>query len=312
MALVDYALSRCDELVLVVCATERDEPIHGLERLRWVTQTYGGNPRIRIDYVDDMLPGGRKSTRAASNVWGEFCLQRFPRIDVIISSERYGQYMAEYMDCDWDDCDLQRRAIPISATMIRKNPYKHWGYISEVAKPDFVTKICVYGSESCGKTTISKQLAEHYGAAWVPETARDLLGDRHCEYEDFEFIAARQAGTIRAADKNAPRLTFCDTDLLTTKVYSEVYYDKVPEVLLDLLSTDTYDFRVFLTPDVGWVEDTQRDLGHRREELHRRFMDELEKNGIEDYAMVGGDWTVRFKNALGVVETFLANDRKVV
>lgn len=312
MALVEYALTKCDELLLVVCATEKNDSISGLKRLQWITQTYAANPRIKIDYLDDILPGGHTSSRGASNVWGEFCLQRFPPIDVIISSEKYGQYMAEYMDCDYDNCDMDREGILVSATMIRENPYRYWDFLADAAKPDFVTKVCVYGSESCGKTTISRQLAEHYNTAWVPETARDLLGDRHCEYEDFEFIAARQMGAVRAAEKKVPKLMFCDTDLLTTKIYGEVYYDKIPQALIDLIPTDRYDFRVFLKPDIEWAKDSQRDLGHRREEMHQLFIKELEANNITSYVMVGGNWDVRFGNALRAVEHFLANSRKEV
>ena len=311
ISLVDYALTKCDELLLVVCATEKADTIPGLLRLQWIKETFGDNPRINIDYLDDILPGGKVSTREASDIWGEFCLYRFPKIDVIISSEKYGRYMAEYMGCEWDDYDPSRSKINVSATMIRNNPYKYWDYLADACKSYFTTKICIYGAESTGKTTISRQLSRHFDAIWIPETARDLLRDRHCEYEDMEMIATRQIATIRAAEKSSPRLIFCDTDLLTTKIYSQVYYDKVPQTLLNLLPTDDYDLYIVLSPDVDWVDDVQRDLEHRREELHNMFIKELVENKKTNYRIVGGDWQHRFDNVLKVVEDFL-DDRKGV
>ena len=39
-------------------------------------------------------------------------------------------------------------------------------------------KITLYGPESTGKTTLAKQLAEHYQTVWTPEFARDFLQEK--------------------------------------------------------------------------------------------------------------------------------------
>ena len=36
----------------------------------------------------------------------------------------------------------------------------------------------MYGPESTGKTTLSKQLAAHYNDEWIPEFARDFLQEK--------------------------------------------------------------------------------------------------------------------------------------
>lgn len=38
-----------------------------------------------------------------------------------------------------------------------------------------IIKIALFGPESTGKTTLAKQLADHYKTEWVPEFARDYL-----------------------------------------------------------------------------------------------------------------------------------------
>ena len=39
-------------------------------------------------------------------------------------------------------------------------------------QPTNILKIALYGPESTGKTTLAKQLAEHYKTEWTPEFAR--------------------------------------------------------------------------------------------------------------------------------------------
>jgi nicotinamide riboside kinase len=58
-------------------------------------------------------------------------------------------------------------------------------------EPSNCIKIVLFGPESTGKTTLSKQLAAHYNTYWVPEYARSYLQDKWnvegktCEPEDL-------------------------------------------------------------------------------------------------------------------------------
>jgi len=59
-------------------------------------------------------------------------------------------------------------------------------------------KVVLFGPESTGKTTLSKQLARHYNTVWVPEYAREYLQKKWnseqkiCELDDLLPIAAGQ------------------------------------------------------------------------------------------------------------------------
>lgn len=306
-ALIEFALEHCDELVLLVCAVEPGEPVPGHRRLDWVRQAYGRDPRIRVEYTEDPLPGGRTSTRTSSAAWGHYCKARWPEVTLMVSSEPYGRYMAETMGCRWLDFDPDRTVMPVSGTAIRSNPYRYWEFLDPAARPDFLTRVCLYGPESVGKTTIARQLAEDFGTLWVPETARAILGDRHCTRDDFEEIAATQLGAVRKAEREAPGILFCDTDLLTTLIYAETYFGDVPPLVRDLATKERYNLRLLLTPDVPWAEDSQRDLGHRRQEMFERFRSELMERQY-GYAVVGGGWDVRYANARAAVDRFLAQE----
>ena len=44
-----------------------------------------------------------------------------------------------------------------------------------IQKPINLVKVVLFGPESTGKTTLSKQLARHYNTVWTPEYAREYL-----------------------------------------------------------------------------------------------------------------------------------------
>ena len=62
-------------------------------------------------------------------------------------------------------------------------------------KPKVIT---IVGAESSGKTTLARQLREHFDCIWVPEYAREYLGSLGRPYTeaDLEIIAERQFEAI--------------------------------------------------------------------------------------------------------------------
>jgi HTH-type transcriptional regulator, transcriptional repressor of NAD biosynthesis genes len=84
-----------------------------------------------------------------------------------------------------------RELVSISGTKIRENPYQHWDYLPEVVRPCFVKKVCIFGPESTGKSTLTKKLAEHFHTSYVHEYARPFLDLKNgeCKAEDIEKIA---------------------------------------------------------------------------------------------------------------------------
>ena len=66
-------------------------------------------------------------------------------------------------------------------------------------------KIVVIGPESTGKSTLCKQLAEHYKSLWCPEFSREYLlkHGMHYEYDDLLTIAK---GQLALEDKHLDEL----------------------------------------------------------------------------------------------------------
>ncbi|WP_031427034.1 AAA family ATPase [Flavimarina sp. Hel_I_48] len=149
-------------------------------------------------------------------------------------------------------------------------------------KPSNCIKIVLFGPESSGKTTLSRNLAAHYNCEWIPEYAREYLQHKWekeqsiCAPEDLLPIAEGQMRLENAASKNADRLLICDTDLLETKVYGEAYYDHwcPPELEIAALA-NTYDLYLLTYIDIPWEADDLRDRPEQREEMFLQFKEAL-------------------------------------
>src|SRR5690606_32913596 len=112
---------------------------------------------------------------------------------------------------------------------------------------------------------------------------------------------------VQEKSKVANKILFCDTDLITTQIYSKYYLGAIPEVLYDLEKQVQYDHYFLFDIDVPWVADGLRDLGDRREEMHKLFKDALEARGIR-YTMVKGDWNERFLIIKQVVDQVISEE----
>ena len=92
-------------------------------------------------------------------------------------------------------------------------------------------KVVLFGPESSGKSTLAKELADHYNSIYVEEYAREYLQKKYdlnqeiCSYDDLIPIAKGQMRLENEASKKCNSILFCDTDLLTTKIYSEIYFE---------------------------------------------------------------------------------------
>lgn len=152
-------------------------------------------------------------------------------------------------------------------------------------QPSNCIKVCLFGPESSGKSTLSRKLSQHYNAPLVPEYAREYLQHlwdterKICRPKDLLPIARGQMRLENQAAQNAEELIICDTDLLTTKVYSEAYYNKwSPELLTKYALENTYDVYLLTYIDTPWQGDDLRDRPELREEMFQYFKRALENN----------------------------------
>jgi NadR type nicotinamide-nucleotide adenylyltransferase len=178
-------------------------------------------------------------------------------------------------------------------------------------EPGNVLKVVLFGPESTGKTTLSRQLADHYNTLWVPEYARDYLQEKwnreqkSCEPEDLIPIAIGQIMTENELTRKVSRLLFCDTDLLETKVYSEAYYlGSCDPVLEKYALQNKYDLYLLTYIDIPWEKDDLRDKPDKREEMFTYFKAALDKYH-RPYKLIKGSKEERFTAAVAIIDKLL-------
>lgn len=147
-----------------------------------------------------------------------------------------------------------------------------------------IIKIALFGPESTGKTTLAKQLAAHYETEWVPEFARDYLQKRWeenqhiCEADDMLPIAYGQMSLENEKLSSAKKYLFCDTNLMVTKVFSEIYYGFCDPLLNEEALEHEYDLFFLTDIDVPWEKDDIRDKPEGRETVFSVFKQTLIDN----------------------------------
>jgi nicotinamide riboside kinase len=172
-----------------------------------------------------------------------------------------------------------------------------------------IIKIAMFGPESTGKTTLSIQLAAHYQTQWVPEFARDYLQEKWdksqsiCDVNDMMPIAFGQTKLENEKLSSANHYLFCDTNLMVTKVFSEVYYNYCDPLLNAAAIEHEYDLFFLTDIDVPWEKDDLRDSPDNRKSVFEVFKATLIKNN-KPFITLSGDKNLRLKKAIGIIDAY--------
>lgn len=169
-------------------------------------------------------------------------------------------------------------------------------------------KISITGPESTGKSTLARQLAAHYGAALVPEYAREYIGGLSRPYQaaDVLAIARRQFELEDEAMQTAHSIVFCDTDVWVLKIWYEHAYHCLDAWLEKAWKNrrNTYHLVLLTAIDLPWYPDPQREHEHLRAFLFEKYRSELEQHGIFFKIITGTD-TTRLQNGIIAVDMLI-------
>lgn len=289
----------------MVC-TRDDDPIPGALRHQWMCEQH---PGLDVRHVTDVVPQEPAEHPEFWRIWRELCQREAGEpVEAVFASEAYGARLAEELGATWFPVDPSRHMVPVSGTALRADPMRYWDYLIPPARPYFLKRVCVFGPESTGKSTLAADLAAHYGTVHVAEWARTWLDPRggRCEPSDVPIIGLGQRAAEDALARQARRVLFCDTDALTTTIWSDWLTGDCPPELRREARERRYDLTLLLDVDVPWVDDTQRFLPDQREAFFARCEAALVAHQ-RPYRIIRGDWEARRSQAIQAVDALLAS-----
>lgn len=312
--LVDFARAYADELAVVVGTLAR-EPIPGALRHAWMRELC---PGAHVIHLTDENPQDPSEHPDFWRIWRESLRRVLPFApDLVFASERYGLRLAEELGARFVPVDLGRGAVPTSGTAVRGDPMAHFRYLPPCVRPYFVRRVCVFGPESTGKTTLCARLAARFGTVMVPEYARLLLEARDPDAplcpEDFTRIARGQIAAEEALARQADRVLICDTDALSTTIWAEVLLStdraRAPwlQDLHALAARRTYHLTLLTDVDVPFVPDPVRYFPAQaaRADFLGRCQRALRETGRASVRL-SGSFEARFQAACAAVEALIA------
>lgn len=285
-AIVDF--SSYHNIVVIICATKNDY-IRPELRKQWLQLLC---PEIIVEIVDsDHLPQSTEASVENAEAWvnelisGPNQIVRKYDPKVIYSSEHYGNSLSNVFIkktgtfIKSKTYDIRRHKFPISSTQIRQNPIEHWEWVPKPIRKYLVTKVCVVGPESTGKTTLVKSIANIIGCPYVEEQARPWLTDHRPLEDDFYSIVLLHAGKVlEACTQSKNGLVIVDTDAYTTEMYYRRYGYGVPKTdLIKLVTNEVkYDFYLLTHPTIPYIKDELREFKDFQLDILHELRDHLE------------------------------------
>lgn len=281
-------------------------------RLQWMIAATKDMPHVKILAVEDL------DTDNLDYNWDEGA-RRFKEaigkeINVVFSSEHsYTPFFKRnYPNAEHVVLDADRAFMPISATKLRtEGVYKHWNMIPNVARPFFVKKVAIIGTESCGKSTLTQHLTNVFQTVKVDEYGRMLcerLGTSNfLTEENYNEIVYGHKYWETQMVKEANKILFIDSEAVVTQYYAKFDLGRELDLVESAIKTQDYDLYLFLEPDVAWVQDGFRQFGaenirEKNNELLKKMFDERNI----PYVTIKGNYQERFKTALNLVEELIS------
>ena len=304
------AANMCKELYIVLSIGHNRGEIDGRIRYRWIYQLtkHIGNVKIitledeaasKAEYDEKYWQSDADKVKAAVG----------KPIDVVFCGSDYDE------NSFWNKCYPESKLYifprnDISSTEIRKNPYAHWDWIPNIAKPYYVKKVLLMGGESTGKSTLTINLANRFNTNYIDEAGRDISErsgtDMMMLSEDFtEILLQHKLNEIKAIE-HSNKVIFEDTDALVTQFFMGFLEDPGIEknkALSDAIDAlNSYDLILFMEPDVEFVQDGDRseEIRDNREKYSDQIKDLILSHG-KRFVTVSGSYEERYEKAIAEV-----------
>lgn len=295
-SLIEYASLLSESVTVIVC-TQPGEPMVS-ERVKAIREfscsIYG---TVRVEHLHKTVP--QEPEEEEEQFWSFWVNvlrgYGFEKGDYIVSSEEYGLDLAKASEGIFMPYDLRRFTSVSKATNIR-NTINLEQY-QRMILPEFMRYIrrtvTIFGAESVGKTTVTREAGRMLQATITPEWARPYLetvgGELTVEHMKAIVLGQTAIQDLGYAQNNTV-YTIQDTDLFSTLGYWEMWdNDTVPEDLLEQARHRASDLYVILGSDFPFEQDPLRYGGDHRETKDQYWIDLCERENLPYIYVTGVD-----------------------
>lgn len=316
LQLVQFASLLAPKGVEVIVCTQPHEPMVR-ERVQALRDAVGrchmDNVRVRhFDQVieqDPRAPGFWETWRSLMVKFG------VTTDDYIVASEAYGQHLAELTGAQFFPYDIDRSINSVKATPVREDPIGHFADILPEFQTYLRTTVTVFGAESTGKTTLSRQLAETLHGHWLFEYARPYLERTVNEItvRSMTGIWKGQSALQRQAVQNLYDKPFViqDTDLFSTVGYWQFPHwqptiGTCPPALIDEALALKSDLYIITKSNIPFEADPLRYGGTVREGIDEYWIDVCRRYELPFVILEQSDRQQRLTEAVELIQAVAA------
>ena len=331
------AKKQCDKAFVIVCGYDnepRGEEL-GLDlnkRYKLVSEFFKGDEQITVLKINDTKLGLDESMSISNwKVWtGE--AMRLIRNSIGEIRDDIMFYVGEefYVEC-LNAIGFKTTFIPkengISGTLLRKDGFNYFNFITKTFQPYFVKNILIIGTASEGKTTLVNDISRFFGIPKTIEFGRKYMEEKNITDVDLvgndfhQFISGQYEEYKNAVLNSSCGVTIQDTDNLVTLMYAKAYvedesinisasdYEALKQHALSLQKYFNWNHIFVLTPaNPTFVDDGSRYMKQSSMEERQKNMDKLNQL-IEEFNypkdrityLKGGD----FENNFNIVKNYI-------
>ena len=289
--MIETALSQVDDLTIVVYDSRRtgSERMPVELRLSWLSQLYPQAENI-LSLDDPFADDSNADDPAYAEVYAEG-VAFLGRFDRVFSSEPGYDRFAGLLGATHVLVDEARTLVPTSGTVIRSDPYAYRGWMDPLVYSSLIERVVFVGTESTGKSTLAKRMAEELSTLWTHEFGRELWEAQGLEgsFADHLKMALRQRQRENAAARHSRRYLFCDTNAWTTLHWSLRSYGTADARLHELVDRTMDDYTWFVCDnDFPWVQDGTREMaGEAADQFQQQQVRDLAQRAIPFVTLTG-------------------------
>jgi HTH-type transcriptional repressor of NAD biosynthesis genes len=306
-SVIETALDEMDQVMVIIydCPETTSIPLN--VRAQWIRDIY---PSVEVlEAWDGPLEVGNTPEICQQQERFVLSLLNGREMSSFYSSEFYGEHMSCALNAENRLVDTGRKRFPVSATLIRSNPFKFRQYLSHRVYRDLISNIVFLGAPSTGKTTLARSLAQMHQTVWMPEHGRDYWErnqvDRRLSPEQLVELAEEHLEQENEILLEADRYLFTDTNAMTTYIFAQYYYNRALPELEDMAvkAQSRYDLVFLCDTDIPYDDTWDRSGDANRSVFQKMVLADLAWRKIP-YHVLRGTLEERIKTANNILKTF--------